>query len=76
MDRKNVKYAKEFARRLSKRMEELKLSQHRLAGICGISQKQIHMYLNCRNIPRADIAVKLALGLDMPVADLIDFTAD
>lgn len=73
---KNPKYAKEFARRLNARMEELGISQSRLADISGVSQVQIHHYLKANHIPRADIAAKLAFGLAMPVGDLIGFTVD
>jgi transcriptional regulator with XRE-family HTH domain len=73
---RNVKYAKEFARRLNMRMEELNLSQTRLAGISGVSQELISNYLHGKSVPRADIAVKLAFGLAMPVGDLIDFIVD
>lgn len=73
---KNQKYAKEFARRLNKRMEELGLSQNRLAGISGVSQAQIHQYLKGNHIPRADIAAKLAFGLAIPVGDLFGFIVE
>lgn len=73
---KNRKYAKEFARRMNARMEELQMTGYRLSILTGITQGQINKYVHGTSIPRVDNAVKLAFGLAMPVADLIDFTVD
>lgn len=72
--RRNRKYAKEFARRLNARMEELGITPKRLAEQTGLPITTIYNYVydNTR-VPLADTVVKLAHALAMTTDELINF---
>lgn len=68
-------WAKEFARRLKKRMKELKMKQPELAERTGLTQPTISRYLGSKplHIPSATNVLRIARVLELDVADLIDF---
>lgn len=67
------KWIKEFARRLKKRMKELKMTQSELAERTGIAHSAIYYYVHAKHIPSAYHSLRIARVLDMDVCDLIDF---
>jgi transcriptional regulator with XRE-family HTH domain len=67
------KWIKEFARRLKKRMKELKMTQAELAELTGVANSAIYYYVYAKHIPSAHHALRIARVLDMDIRDLIDF---
>ena len=66
-------WTKEFARRMVARMEELNISQLKLAKLTGISQPCIGQYMMGKHAPTAYNLRKLCFGLAMTSSELIDF---
>lgn len=73
LDKEEKKWLKEFARRLTKRMRELKFTQEELASRTGVRQTTISNYVNARHMPLTYHVIRIARVLDMEVCDLIDF---
>lgn len=63
----------EFSNRIKRRMEELNLNQHELSRRTHIPANTICMYVNGRCVPRATVIPRLAVGLILPVSELVDF---
>lgn len=72
---RNNKYAKKLAGRITARMDELGLSISELSERSGIARANIFYYCRGDVIPKADIVVKLAHGLNMTTDELINFQA-
>lgn len=68
-----VQWKKKFAKRLSRRMEQLGLSQNRLAKLSGVSQASICRYLKAKQLPSAVVIRKLCKTLSMTQAELVEF---
>jgi len=68
-----LQWKKKFAKRLERRMEQLGLTQHRLAKLSGVSQASISRYLKAKQVPSSINACKLCKTLSMTQSELIGF---
>ena len=72
--RKNPEYAKEFARRLNARMEELNMNPRRVAKAADLPVSTVYNFMyNFNHIPQADTVAKLANALAVSTDYLINF---
>lgn len=74
MQNYNIKYAREFGKRLEDRLICLKMTQADLSKITGVSAPYISQLIHGDHVPRADMVAKLAFGLAMTTDELINFT--
>lgn len=62
-----------FAKKLIKIREEKKLTQEDLALLCGVDRTHIGRMERCERVPGLEILDKLAIGLNIPLKELLDF---
>lgn len=63
---------KNFAEKLIQIRKERKLSQEKLALLCGIDRTHIGRIERLERTPGLEILDKLAVGLDIPLKELMD----
>ncbi|MDA8205727.1 MAG: helix-turn-helix transcriptional regulator [Thermaerobacter sp.] len=67
----------DFGRRLERLMRERDLNQKMLAKRAGIHEVSVHRYIRKGQLPRdLDVVRRLALGLDVPMRDLMETWED
>ena len=66
-------WRKEFAKHMRARMEFLDINQRQLAKMSGVSESEISRYLRGLKTPLAYTVTRLATGLNMKPAELMDF---
>lgn len=62
-----------FAEKLIKIREKRKLTQEKLALLCGIDRTHIGRIERLERSPGLEIIDKIAIGLDIPLKELLDF---
>lgn len=71
---KNPEYAKEFARRLRARMDELGVTSQQLAQLSDLPLTSVYNFVyEDTHVPQADTVVKLANALAVSTDYLINF---
>lgn len=68
-----VRWLKEFGKRLADLLEYTGTSRGELADILGVSQASISRYINGLQMPSVDTIVDIALELDSDIDDLVNF---
>lgn len=62
-----------FAQKLTKIRHDRKLTQEELALLCGIDRTHIGRIERLERVPGLEILDKIAIGLNMPLKELLDF---
>jgi len=62
-----------FAQKLAKIRQDRKLTQEELALLCGIDRTHIGRMERLERVPGLEILDKIAIGLDIPLKELLDF---
>ena len=73
MNTRKEQFKKEFAMRLTARMECLNLDQKSLAKLAEIAPSMVCRYMSAMSVPRADTLARLALALGVSADELISF---
>lgn len=73
MQKRNLKFAREFTRRLEARMTQLDISKDTLIRHAGLPKPTVYELFSGTIVPRADTVLKIARALNVSTDDLINF---